>query len=90
MYIDYTMLIDVCGWEKVEEPSADSSPTLIPYSLTYFVEVGTNRSNTTTFTDYTTNSTNYPSWHPEPTHKQCDISEYSLTASQSSSDTYSA
>jgi len=82
MYIDYTMFIDVCGWEKVEEPAASSDRILIPFSTIYYVEVGTSRLNgTTTFTDYTTNSTNYPSWHPEPTHKQCDIIEYSLTGS---------
>lgn len=87
------LVFDICGWESVIDPTVPDivggNITLIPPATTYYVEVGTNRSHTITFTDYTTDSTVWAVGAPlssefstasqyaagEP---QCDIVSYTL------------
>ena len=87
------LVFDICGWESVIDPTVPDTlggvVTLIPPVSIYYVEVGVNRSNTITFTDYTTDSTVWAVGAPlsaefstasqyaagEP---QCDIVSYTL------------
>jgi len=63
-YVDYRFEVDICGWEITLAPTYVAGSTVfIPEYAEHFVEVGTNRSWTKTFSNYITNSTTYPSWH---------------------------
>lgn len=82
-YIDYRITIDICGWETVVAPAT----LALPAETTYYIEVGTNRSNTTTYNEYWTDSSLYPAGLPsaQPTWAgqiQCDIIDYTLTGTE--------
>ena len=75
--------VDVCGWEEIVEPLDRAAASFIPYEKVYYVEPYHNRSNGAyTYTDYTTTSSQWPSWHENYPDLQCDIVDIQLTNDQ--------